>query len=289
MEALKNFYYGLFVDEGEREPMRNVTFTERISDIMDAEVVEAEVVNDGKWYPNDKLYRKYIKAEEELGKVNNKLIKIQEYEKRVDRIQQSIDHIMKKDVLSPVDRVEILVLKQDMVKEQERIQELEEGLEEIQQLNYGFLDEYAKYMERAQKYIKDNKLTRYITTTEILNSDGIYVKTKSLMDGITVSSGHRKEKCARHLAILHRHFDLKHVHMKSRGRHLIDFKRFALKFGQSQETLFDYLDVQLGGLNTVSKVPLQNGTDGTETYSNLPSDLPVATELGLNIEDGRRK
>jgi len=246
--------------------------------LKERSVEEIKKLDDIRWTPDDVLYKKYEQASEVVGTIPAKLYRIKEARMKLESKKEQAQKILEKENLTPFDRLSALEIKQDCMQEEGKIDEQERELAKAQEIvDDDIFEQWAEYLQEAENFIKNTPEIRGIfTSRDILNSQGIYVKAKAIMDqvSLSVSGSKRKQDGLEKLAKMSLFFDLENVHNNAKGIHLLDFQKFALEMGDAQQHLFDRLDYKIVGIEGIQKFPLED------------KETPVPLQAGVSSLGG---
>jgi hypothetical protein len=201
------------------------------------------------WVPNDELARAHDKAAEAVGKVPNLLKKIKQHQEKITTKQNEVERIQNKKDLNPYDRFELIDYKKDIMAEQGKISVIELELEQAQKyIDDPIFEEFALYLAEAEQYIKDAELTGIMNVNDILTSESIYIKTKSLMDSLKYGKKNQNSILMERLHFISQNFNMPEVHENSRGKNLREFADFFIGDKINNPLyLFDKMDAQAIG------------------------------------------
>jgi len=200
-----------------------------------------------KWIPDDLLQLDYNKASKIIGEIPSLRHKLRDINEKIAIQTKQIAQVIEKkgDNLDPLDRFQLLELKQDLMKYENNKKDYTSRIEEIDKFTSNdVFERWGEYLLKAERFINSsNMLSQIISPTDILNSNGIYIKCKQLMDSAKFNS--RKDDEISKLAILATYFDLQKIHENSRGIHLKDFTNMINgPVRNAQIELFDRLDME---------------------------------------------
>ena len=129
------------------------------SDVYKIDTADRKIV---KWIPNDALQHEYNKASRIVGSIPAITYKIRENNKKIDSLNdQARTRLEKKDDLTPLDRFHVLELKQDIMREEDKVAVFNMELEAASAYqNDPIFEKWGEYMTNAEKFIKDNPRLR---------------------------------------------------------------------------------------------------------------------------------
>jgi len=211
-----------------------------------------------KWSPDDQLQKEYNTASRIVGAIPAITYKIKDLNSRIKIKRDQVNKHLEKEDLTPLDRFHILELKQDLMKEESKIDTFNLELEEANTYQDNpIFEKWGEYLMKAEKFISNNpRLRGLVGANDIVNSEGIFIKCKELMDSAKFSV--RNEGQIDKLAIISTFFDMRQVHEQARGRHLKDFADFfSGRVKNAQLELFDKLDKEALG-NTSQLLTMEN-------------------------------
>ncbi len=232
------------------------------------------------WIPDDGLAMAYNAAAEAVGKVPNLLKKIKQHQEKIASKQAAVDKIQNKEGdINPYDRFELIDYRQDILAEESKISEIELQLEHTQcYINNPIFEEFALYLVNAETYIKETELTGIINANDILTSQSIYIKTKTLMDQLKY--GKKNQVLVEKLQFILQSFNMNEVHENSRGKNLREFSNFFIDDKTEDPLyLFDKMDIKAIGKSST----IVNGTVGGMVDNSLATELQVTEKY--KIED----
>lgn len=234
--------------------LRNTNLQNDVQLAVKAENTLTSVPN-AKWTPNDQLQKKYDTVSAQIGGIPSLKYKIGESKKKIESMRKNADEILSRENLDILERFRAVELKQDMMKEEGRLMELEKKMEDLSEyMNDPIFEQWAEYIALAEKYIENNpELKGVIKSSDILNYTSLYVVVKSTLDAIQVSAN--KKKSIEKLNILKNYFDLEIIYENVRGKHFTESKNFGNNFLQNMEYMFDRLEVKNAGIEGF-KIPL---------------------------------
>lgn len=224
------------------------------------------------WVPNDALVKAHDVAAEAVGKVPNLLKKVKQHQDKITTKQNEIEKIQNKKDLNPYDRFELIDYKKDILTEQGKISDIELQLGQAQcYIDDPIFEEFVLYLVEAEEYIKEAELTGIMNVNDILTSESIYIKTKSLMDSLKY--GKKNPILMERLQFISQSFNMGDIHENSRGKNLREFSSFFIGDKiNSPLYLFDKMDAQAIGESTTMKT-ITGGEAGGMLDQSLISDI----------------
>ena len=216
------------------------------------------------WTPDDSLQNKYNDASKFVGQTPSIHYKIKECQKKIDSLSADAKKVLSREdtPISGLDRFHVLEFKQDIMREEAKMISLNLELEKASAFdNDSIFEDWSEYLMKAEAYLRANPILQEVVgANDILNSQGIYIRAKQLMDSARYSPKSVEENLNK-LAILGTFISLEQVHKNARGQNLIEFTNFFSSSGvkNAQLELFDRLDMETlhdtGQLTDISKVP----------------------------------
>ena len=210
---LKSIYDYLFKKKSETETETKIPTVDQIFSGQVLQIEDDSVPKNifRQWTPNDELAHAHDKASELVGKVPNLLKKIKQHQEKIDTIQNSVEKIQNKENLNPYDHFELIEYKKDILAEQSKISTIELQIDEAKKYTDNqIFEKFVLYLESAEKYIKEEKLTGIMSPNDILTSEGIYIKLKSSMDILKYRCTDQTE--IKRLQFVSQHFDMKEIY-----------------------------------------------------------------------------
>lgn len=171
--------------------------------------------NEGKWIPNDILYKKYNTASTLIGNIKKNQEKINNYNFKIENLQSNIDKRLDKNAVNILDNISD---KKDILEYKGEIQILQNKIEEANQHTY-VLELWEKYVIEADNYINNNNLNNILTVTDILDSSHLYYKIKQISDNSDLSSIMNLD--IDKIEKLNECFDIQNIYINSRGKYHI--------------------------------------------------------------------
>ncbi len=237
------------------------------------------------WTPNNDLVANYNQASEIISKVPNLLKKIKQYQEKIISKQADVDKIQNKAELSPFDRFELIDYRKDILSEEGKISEIEIQIQHAQKyIDSPIFEEFALYLVEAENYINDVGLTGIFTANDILTSEAIYIKTKSLMDQLKY--GKKNPILENRLQHVMKCFNMNTVHENSRGKNLREFNNFFIE-NKTNDPLYIFDKMDVHALNDASAMKtiikntavgmIDNQVNETSIASNQDNGLNPAT------------
>ena len=200
------------------------------------------------WIPNDGLQNKYNDASKFVGQTPSIKHKIKECQKKIDSLSADAKRILdREDTITGLDRFHILEFKQDIMREEARMITLNLELEKASVFDDDpIFEDWSEYLMKAEAYLRNNPILQEVVgANDILNSQGIFVRAKQIMDSARYNPKTFDENINK-IAILGTFINLDIVHKNARGQNLIEFTEFFSNSGvqHAQLELFDRLDIE---------------------------------------------
>jgi hypothetical protein len=207
------------------------------------ELVKKPIKKISQWLPNDILVKDYNNASGIVGKVPNLLKKINQFQEKIISKQKYVDIIQSKKDFNPFDKFELIDYQKDILAEKAKITEIELQIENAQRyIDDPIFEEYALYLVEAEQYIKDTGLTGIMSTNDILDSDSVYIKYKSLIDSLKY--GKKNPILMERVQFIASCFNMECIHENSRGKNLKELQNFFQLSDKTEDILyiFDKMD-----------------------------------------------
>lgn len=210
------------------------------------------------WKPNDKLIKDYNKSTKHACFSYEYENKIKHNQLRLRDFKQQFNETPTESVRGRIERQQ---LKLSIMNLEQEIKKYEDLIYETQTKPMLILDEYDKYLNEAEAFIKQNDLQKVLKTSDILTSQNLYIKAKEIMDEglLSVDSEEAYEK----LLLVSSCFDLRDVYKDARGKQAAEFLQ---TFNDKRFLMYDGMDIKY--LGTTMKIP-ESDPENKETVKKL--------------------
>ena len=143
------------------------------------------------WTPDDSLQNKYNDASKFVGQTPSIHYKIKECQKKIDSLSADAKKVLSREdtPISGLDRFHVLEFKQDIMREEAKMISLNLELEKASAFdNDSIFEDWSEYLMKAEAYLRANPILQEVVgANDILNSQGIYIRAKQLMDSARYS------------------------------------------------------------------------------------------------------
>ena len=197
------------VQNNETKITRSNNKLESIPENID--ITDITNTNPDKWIPDDSLFSKFNNVSGLISTITHNRHHLKENQERLERYREDISKNTEfNDNLHKLMNIE---LKRDMMTLELIVRKESKELTTAENASTEILDEWSKYLDKANQFILDNDLYFIENVNDILSNNGLYLLSKRTYDNFTTNI--RDKDGLTKLALLDMCFDIRGSSVKS--------------------------------------------------------------------------